>query len=94
VRLRARAQHATRATRHYRAHVEEGEVQKDEELPTPTWVEIQPAEGAFFLLYLDEQGECMTDTWHQSLEQAKTQARHELGIEEDDWEEIPGPGST
>lgn len=90
MRLRARVQRVTGATRHHRAHFEEGEVRKDEEMPAPASVEIQPAEGAFSLLYLDEHGECLTDTWHQTLEQAKAQARHEFGIGEDDWE-ISGP---
>ncbi len=88
MRLRARVQHATGATRHHLAHIEEGEVRKDEELSTPALVEIQPADGAFFLLYLDAHGECLTDTWHQTLEQAKAQARHEFGIGEDDWEDL------
>jgi hypothetical protein len=78
----------TGATRHHRARIEEGEVRKDEELPPPTAVEIRPADGAFFLLYLDEHGKCLTDTWHQTLEQAKAQARHEFGIREDDWEHV------
>jgi hypothetical protein len=88
MRLRARVQHATGGTRHHRAHIEEGEIRKGEELPVPAWVEIQPADGAFFLLYLDERGEQLTDTWHQTLEQAKAQARHEFGIEGDDWETV------
>lgn len=88
MRLRARVQRATGATRHHRAHIEEGEVRKDEELPTPASVEIKPADGAFFLLYLDEHGECLTDTWQQTLEQAKEQATFEFGIGEDEWEDI------
>ncbi len=87
MRLRAQVQRATGATRHHRAHIEEGEVHKDEELPTPAAVEIQPADGAFFLLYLDEHGDCLTDTWHQTLEQAKAQAQHEFGIGENDWKD-------
>jgi len=86
MRLRARVRRATGATRHYRAHIEGGEVQKGEELPVPAWVEITPDAGAFLLLYLDERGDCLTDTWHQTLEQAKAQARHEFGIEEEEWE--------
>ena len=81
-------QRATGATRHYRAHIEEEGVRKDEELPTPASVEIQPADGAFFLLYLDGHGKCLTDTWHQTLEQAKAQARHEFSIGDDDWEDL------
>jgi hypothetical protein len=57
-------------------------------LPAPASVEIQSADGAFFLLYLNEHGECLTDTWHQTLEQAKAQARHEFGIGEDAWESL------
>ena len=68
MRLRARVQRATGVPRHHRAHIEEGEVRKDEELPIPASVEIQPADGAFFLLYLAENGQCLTDTWHQTLE--------------------------
>lgn len=81
-------QRATGATRHYRAHIEEGEVHKDAELATPVWVEIQSSDGAYLLLYLDERGECMTDTWHKTLVQAKVQARHEFGIGEDDWDDV------
>jgi hypothetical protein len=80
-------QKVTGATRHHRAHIEKGEVRKDEELAPPVSVEIQPSDDAFFLLYLDEYGTCLTDTWHQTLEEAKAQARHELGIRESDWED-------
>ncbi|MBI2374519.1 MAG: hypothetical protein HYV07_11040 [Deltaproteobacteria bacterium] len=88
MRLRARVQRGTGGTRHHRAHIEGEDVHRDEELPTPASVEIQPVDGAFFLLYLDEHGECLTDTWHQTLAQAKAQARHEFGIGEDDWEDL------
>jgi hypothetical protein len=45
-------------------------------------VEIEPADGAFFLLYFNAKGECLADTWHQTLDHAKQQAhtgdRHEM----------------
>jgi hypothetical protein len=88
MRLRAQVRRVTGATRHYRAHIESGVPTKDEELPAPSWVEIQASEGAFFLLYTDEHGACLTDTWHQTLQQAKAQATHEFGIGEDEWEVV------
>ena len=88
MRLRAQVPRVTGATRHYRANLEAGVVTKDEELPEPSWVEIQADEGAFSLLYLDEHGACLTDTWHETLERAKAQATHEFGIREDEWEVV------
>ena len=85
MRLRAPVRRVTGATKHHRAHLESGEVVRNGELPVPAWVEIQPADGAFYLLYFDEEGECLTDTWHQTLEQAKAQAQHEFEIGEGDW---------
>jgi hypothetical protein len=87
MRLRARVQRVTGVTRHHRAHIELGEVRKDEELPAPAAVEIRPEDGAYFLLYLNKHGDCLSDTWHQTLEQAKAQAQREFGIVEDDWED-------
>jgi hypothetical protein len=81
-------QRATGATHHHRAHLEQGDVRKDQELPTPASLEIRPAEGAFFLLCLDEHAECQADTWHQTLEQAKAQALHEFGIGADAWDDL------
>ena len=51
-------------------------------------LEIEPSDGAFFLLYCDAEGLCLADTWHTSLEDAKHQARSEFGIENEDWQEV------
>lgn len=88
MRLRAQVRRVTGATRHYRAHLEAGVATKDEKLPAPSWVEIQASERAFSLLYLDEDGACLTDTWHETLQEAKAQATHEFGIGEDEWEVV------
>jgi hypothetical protein len=88
MRLRADVRQVTGATRHYRAHIEGDVVVKNEELPSPAWVEIEPGDGAFYLLYMTPDGDCLTDSWHQTLLDAKEQARFEFGIEEGDWEAV------
>ncbi len=67
---------------------EDAVVVRGEELPKPDWVEIVPADGAFHLLYMTDRGECLTDTWHQTVSQAKAQAHHEFEIVEADWQSI------
>jgi hypothetical protein len=90
MRLRAKIRRATGNTRHFRGHIEGSEVVKDGQLPIPAWVEIEPRDGAFYLFYFDSSGECLTDTWHESLARAKDQAHFEFEIEEGDWEEVSG----
>jgi hypothetical protein len=88
MRLRARVKTITDGTKHYRAHIEGSEVVKDDEIEPPAWVEIQPADGAFSLLYLDGQGECIADTWHETLDKAKAQANFEFALTDADWEQV------
>lgn len=57
------------------------------QLPDPVAVEIEEADGAFFLLRLNRAGVCVADTWHETLESAKSQASFEFGVEESDWKE-------
>lgn len=89
MRLRAEVRQASGATHHYLASIEGTEVRRDVELPVPAWVEIVAEDGAYFLLYFAA-GVCQTDTWHETLGQAKAQARHEFGIEEHEWREVVG----
>lgn len=49
------------------------------------WVEIEPGDGGYFLFYVDATGDRLADTWHESEERAKAQARFELAITDDDW---------
>lgn len=42
--------------------------------------------GAFYLFYCDEDWEPMSDTWHQTLEEAKEQAEIEFTGSSDTWE--------
>jgi hypothetical protein len=54
------------------------------------WVEIEASDGAYYLFYFDANGDCLVDTWHETLERAKAQARFELEIEEIDWKDMDG----
>ena len=42
-------------------------------------------EAGFYLLYLDETGGEITDTWHESLDDAMHQAEFEFGVKPADW---------
>lgn len=55
------------------------------QLPTPAFVKIEHSDGAYYLLYFDAAGDGVTDTWHQSLEDAKRQAKFEFEIEASEW---------
>ena len=81
MRLRAAVRRVTGKTRHLLA----GEEALP--LPHPKTVELVVEEdGAIFLLRLDDEGQCISDTWHESVEAAKSQAKFEYEIEEGDWE--------
>jgi hypothetical protein len=44
----------------------------------PAGLAIASADGAFYLLYCDENWQVLTDTWHQSISEAKSQAEFEF----------------
>jgi len=48
-------------------------------------LEIEEDDGAYFLYRLDAKGACIGDTWHQTIEEAKAQAKFEFDIEDADW---------
>lgn len=79
MRLKARVRTITGTTRHHMNGVE---------ITPPAWVEIEPSDDAFYLLYYGETGEALADTWHETLAKAKAQARHEFEIEDADWEDV------
>lgn len=77
------ARHArTDHTRHYR-----------DALPLPSAHQLEVAkfeeEPGYYLLYLDEEGQEMTDTYHDSFEEALAQAQFEFGVVLQDWEIAP-----
>jgi hypothetical protein len=57
----------------------------ERQVPPPAFVKIEHNKDGFFLLYFDAAGDGLTDTWHQSLEDAKRQAKFEFEIEASEW---------
>lgn len=88
MRLRAKVREITGATKHFEGCIESGEARPANELPFASWVEIEYRDGGYFLLYFDEANECITDTWHATLSQAKEQAKWEFAIQEHDWASV------
>ena len=88
MRLQAKVKGTTGKTRHSLGTVIDGNLKPVEDIPTPSWLEIVQEDGAFYLFYFNECGVCFTDTWHQSLEEAKQQAAFEFGIEAGEWTEV------
>ena len=71
----------TGKTKHYRGAGE---------LPKPAHLKIVRYSGdpGYLLLYLDKDGNEMTDTYHETLEDALEQANWEFGIEAEEWKII------
>lgn len=88
LRLRAPVKAATGKTRHALGTIIEGTPLAVQDLPMPAWVEIVEEEGAFYLLYFNAEGTCLTDTWHETLAAAKRQAQFEFEISPTEWETI------
>lgn len=79
----------TGKTRHSSATIsDEGELVRGAELPAPhalVIAQLPPDEG-FYLLYLDENGQEITDTYHDGLKQALDQAKWEFNVEPEEWD--------
>ena len=79
----------TGKTRHTSGTIsDEGELIRGPELPAPHSLmiaQLQPDRG-YYLLYLDESGEEITDTYHDSLEKALEQAEWEFNVKTDEWD--------
>jgi hypothetical protein len=52
-------------------------------------VRIDDIAGGCLLVYLDENGASITDTWHASVADAKRQAHFEFRIDDSDWSQVP-----
>jgi hypothetical protein len=85
MRMRARVKRVLGTTRHRQASRHSADGVSIEDLPDPIWVEIRSADGAYYLLYLNAEGLCLADTWHETMEKAKAQARFEFDISDEEW---------
>ena len=68
----------TGKTRHFRS---------GQELPRPIELRIAQYDGdpGYYLFYCDSLGGEMTDTYHDSIEEAFAQAEWEFAISKDEW---------
>ncbi len=80
VKLRATVRTITGKTRHIRGGKERS--------PDIAFVQIDGADDEFYLQYFDRDGTYITDTFHLSLEGAKSQATFEFGTLDADWQEL------
>jgi hypothetical protein len=87
MRLRATVRSVTRETKHLRAVPTSGGTEV-RNMADPKAVEVVEQDGAFYLLRLDCHDQCIADTWHETVEGAKAQAKFEFGIEDGDWKKI------
>ena len=79
-RIRLSPQHGpTGNTRHVRG---------GQPLPPPHELKVvqYPEDEGFYLLHFDARGEELTDTYHESIEDALAQADWEFNVRADEWE--------
>lgn len=67
-------------TKHYVGGME---MQKPAELRIVTFA----SDKGYYLYYCDKSGAEMTDTYHDTLDEAKEQAHFEFGVRATDWKE-------
>jgi hypothetical protein len=65
-----------------------------EDIAAVVRVVIYAADGGYYLLRYSAADVVVANTWHESLEQAKDQARYEYLVEERDWQIAPVPLET
>lgn len=88
MRLQAQISKSTGNTQHSLGTIIDGEVTPLKQFSRPSYLEISDEDGGFYLLYFDHKGQCITDTWHQTLKDAKRQAEFEFEIEPEGWKDI------
>jgi hypothetical protein len=86
--LRAKVHTVTGNTRHYLGAVVDGSPVPLVPLADPVWVELTVENGDVYLYRMDAEGDCITDTWHETLDEAMRQATFEFGIQPDQWTEV------
>jgi hypothetical protein len=84
--LKAEVRRVTGKTKHFLGTLVEGVPRPLGPLPPPDWVGISEVHEGYLLLHFNAAGSCITDTWHESLEAAKSQAQFEFEIASSDWQ--------
>jgi hypothetical protein len=87
MRLRAKVNTVVGSSTNYIGTITQGQPVPVQQLPDPTWLEISTEGNACLLLYLDADGRCFADSWHQTLEAAQREALLGFAIRTDEWTE-------
>lgn len=87
MRLRAAVRKVTVTVTHLQGVRIAGELEVTA-IPDPKTIEITEQDGAVYLLRFGHDGECIADTWHETVEAAKKQAKFEFAVEGSDWTDI------
>jgi len=85
MKLRARVRHPTGRTTHSIGTIVNGEVVPVENMPAASWVELVQEGESCYLYRFTDSGDFAGDTWHQTLKEAKSQAKFEYEIQDSDW---------
>jgi len=85
MKLKAYVVRVTGETTHRIGEIAEGKVIRKQRMPDAAWVVIEEINGSCYLYRYSNTGECAGDTWHQTLDEAKRQARFEYEIGYSDW---------
>jgi hypothetical protein len=85
MRFLANVRRYTGRTKHYLGSLEDGEPVKEEALPRATTLEIVERDGVYFLTRLSKDGKFAGETAHETLEEAKRQAKYEFEVDNEDW---------
>jgi hypothetical protein len=85
VRLQATVRRRTHTTKHYEGFVDDDGQFRVDETPDVCRVEIERQHDGVYLFYFNARGDCIADTWHPTLDEAKAQAADEFLLEEADW---------
>lgn len=75
-------------TKHSFGYIDADEPIEEGKLPSAKWLEIVEGDSGFYLYHYTANGECISDTWHSSVNEAMAQAEFEFQIKEIDWYEI------
>ncbi|MDY6786452.1 MAG: hypothetical protein SW833_28740 [Cyanobacteriota bacterium] len=80
------------SNRHHQPTVKTQHFRGTEKIPAPHSLQIvkYPNDFGYYLLYLDEQGEELTDTYHEQLDGAVAQAEWEFSVRPEQWTVIKG----
>jgi len=85
MKLKAYVVRVTGKTIHSIGEVIEGKVVPKQKMPDAAYVVTEEMNGSCYLYRYSNTGEFAGDTWHETLEEAKRQARFEYVIGDSDW---------